>query len=72
MTIDTPARCQRCRRSSVYWPRTLTVIGPIDLCGDCYWEYVDSLASLEAFFRPNFGAMTEGPTKHDAQGRRVR
>lgn len=50
MTPDKSGRCQRCRSASVYWPRTLTVLGPMDLCGDCYWKYLRAIEPLEAYF----------------------
>lgn len=42
--------CERCRGSVVCWPQTMTVIGRLDLCGDCYWQYVRLLDRVAKYF----------------------
>jgi len=42
--------CDICHQSAVCWPSTFTVVGPRDLCGNCYWRYRDLLEQMEAFF----------------------
>ena len=44
--------CDRCHRATVCWPRTPTAVGPLDLCGSCYWEYFHLVEGLATFYRP--------------------
>lgn len=48
---DTSKLCDRCRQAIVYWPGTLTILGTFDLCGECYWEYVELNERLAGFAR---------------------
>ena len=59
MITNPTGRCQRCGRSAICWPRTLTVVGPMDLCGNCYWEYLRAIQPLEAYFSPHFSTTSE-------------
>jgi hypothetical protein len=51
--MSDPRRCDICRRAVVCWPRTLTVLGPMDLCGSCYWRYVRLVESIANYFNQN-------------------
>ena len=35
----TAEMCDICGNSAVAWPQVFTVIGPKNMCGDCYWRY---------------------------------
>jgi hypothetical protein len=43
-------RCDICRRAAVCWPGVFTVIGPRDLCGDCYWDYRALILAMADYF----------------------
>jgi hypothetical protein len=47
---DLSKRCDLCRQTSVSWPETFTVIGPLDLCGNCYWEYRELIQDIADYF----------------------
>jgi len=43
-------KCDICRQSVVSWPQIFTVLGPRDLCGNCYWRYRELIEQIDAFF----------------------
>jgi len=46
---DTCKICDHCRAQVACWPRTLTVVGPMDLCGPCYWHYLHLIEGLASY-----------------------
>jgi hypothetical protein len=47
---ETDKKCDICHQSSVTWPGALTVLGPLDLCRNCFWQYREQLVELATFF----------------------
>jgi hypothetical protein len=43
-------RCDICRQSVVCWPGIFTVLGPMDLCGNCYWRYRRLMEATAQYF----------------------
>jgi hypothetical protein len=43
-------RCDICRHTTVSWPGVMTVLGPRDLCGNCYWRYRALVEEIANFF----------------------
>ena len=59
-------RCDLCRQSVVSWPGVFTVIGPLDLCGVCYWRYRAIVESLAEFFN-QFGRVPAGIPRKETE-----
>jgi hypothetical protein len=43
--------CDICHHTPATWPNHPTVLGPHNLCGNCYWRYQEVLEQIAAFFR---------------------
>jgi hypothetical protein len=43
-------RCDICHQAVVCWPGIFTVLGPMDLCGNCYWRYRRLVESMAQYF----------------------
>lgn len=65
MNSSQPNRCQRCGQAGICWPHTLTIIGQIDLCGECYWEYRRAIKPLQAYFEDRFPTSSAMPADHE-------
>jgi hypothetical protein len=46
---DNSKLCDHCHSQPASWPRTLTVVGPMDLCGPCYWHYLHLIEGLATY-----------------------
>ncbi len=43
-------RCEMCRVVGVQYPATFTVLGPRDLCGECYFDYRALILAMADYF----------------------